>query len=118
MLLSCAPAFFRLFLPSFRPFQIIITPPPNPKPKPPFFPNPLASSAPADPAQAADMDNASFLASLPPDLREEILLQATDEILATLPPNLVAEAQARRSLSLYSFPLRLTYRSGLGSSVS
>lgn len=41
------------------------------------------------------MDNASFLASLPPDLREEILLQATDEILATLPPNLVAEAQVR-----------------------
>lgn len=53
-----------------------------------------ASARPAaNPANAQDMDNASFLASLTPDLREEILQQANDELLSTLPPNLVAEAQ-------------------------
>jgi len=51
---------------------------------------------PADPSLAQDMDNASFVASLSPDLREEVLLSATDEVLATLPANLVAEAQVLR----------------------
>lgn len=45
------------------------------------------------------MDVASVLATFPPDLREEILL--TDEsVLASLPPALLAEAQALRERSM------------------
>jgi hypothetical protein len=39
------------------------------------------------------MDNATFVASLTPDLRREILLTANEEFLASLPPEFVAEAQ-------------------------
>ena len=52
--------------------------------------------APADPTRAEEMDNASFIASLAPDLREEILLQADDALLSSLPPGLMAEAQILR----------------------
>jgi len=51
---------------------------------------------PADPANAQDMDNASFIASLSPDLRREILLTAEDAFVQTLPPDIVAEAQILR----------------------
>lgn len=50
----------------------------------------------ADPSNAEDMDNASFLASLAPDLREEILLTADDTFLSSLPPDIIAEAQILR----------------------
>lgn len=50
----------------------------------------------ADPSQAEEMDNASFIASLSPELREEILLTADDTFLSSLPPNIVAEAQILR----------------------
>ncbi|CAM9941283.1 unnamed protein product, partial [Choristocarpus tenellus] len=53
-------------------------------------------SEPADPSRAEDMDNASFVATLPADLRREILLTANDQLLNTLPPNLVAEAMMLR----------------------
>lgn len=52
--------------------------------------------APADPSNAEEMDNASFLASLGPDLREEILLTADETFLNSLPPNILAEAQLLR----------------------
>jgi len=52
--------------------------------------------APADPANAEEMDNASFVASLAPDLRNEILLTADDAFLQSLPPNIIAEAQILR----------------------
>lgn len=40
------------------------------------------------------MDNASFIASLQnPELRRDILLQANEETLATLPPDIAAEAR-------------------------
>lgn len=52
--------------------------------------------APVDPSNAEEMDNASFLASLSPDLREEILLTADDTVLSSLPPNILAEAQVLR----------------------
>ena len=52
--------------------------------------------APADPAHAEEMDNASFVASLAPDLRREILLTADDAFLQSLPPNIAAEAQILR----------------------
>lgn len=42
---------------------------------------------------AAEMDNATFVASLTPDLRREVLMSANEEFLATLPPDLVAEAR-------------------------
>ncbi|CAG9335559.1 unnamed protein product [Blepharisma stoltei] len=40
-----------------------------------------------------EMDNAAFVASLAPDLRREVLLTATDEFLASLPPEFIAEAR-------------------------
>eukprot|EP00980_Cylindrotheca_fusiformis_P007262 scaffold1525_cov142-Cylindrotheca_fusiformis.AAC.62 len=52
--------------------------------------------APADPANAEEMDNASFVASLGPDLRNEILMTADDAFLQSLPPDIVAEAQLLR----------------------
>jgi E3 ubiquitin-protein ligase HUWE1 len=50
----------------------------------------------ADPSNAEEMDNASFLASLSPDLREEILLTADESFLSSLPPGVVAEAHILR----------------------
>lgn len=52
--------------------------------------------APADPSHAEEMDNASFIASLSPELREEILLTADDVFLNSLPPSIIAEAQILR----------------------
>ncbi len=45
-----------------------------------------------DLSRAEDIDNASFVASLSPDLRREVLISVDSEFLRTLPPNLVAEA--------------------------
>uniref|UniRef100_A0A7S0HI01 HECT-type E3 ubiquitin transferase n=1 Tax=Hanusia phi TaxID=3032 RepID=A0A7S0HI01_9CRYP len=42
------------------------------------------------------MDNASFIATLSQELREEVLLTSDDAFLATLPPHLVAEAALLR----------------------
>ena len=47
-------------------------------------------------AQAQEMDNASFLVSLSPELRAEVLLTADPSFIASLPPELVAEAQMHR----------------------
>lgn len=47
-------------------------------------------------AAPAEIDNASFLLSLPPELRAEVLLTADPALLGTLPPELVAEASAYR----------------------
>ena len=51
---------------------------------------------PADPSHAAEMDNASIVATLPPEVRREVLLSADETLLSTLPPNLVAEAMVLR----------------------
>ena len=51
---------------------------------------------PADPSHAEDMDNASFVASLAPDLREEILINSDDTFLNSLPPDIIAEAHLLR----------------------
>ena len=48
---------------------------------------------PADPSNAEEMDNASFVASLAPDLRNEILSTADPAFLATLPESIQAEAR-------------------------
>jgi E3 ubiquitin-protein ligase HUWE1 len=56
----------------------------------------LREQAPADPSNAEEMDNASFVASLAPELRNEILLTADEAFIQSLPPNIVAEAQILR----------------------
>jgi E3 ubiquitin-protein ligase HUWE1 len=56
----------------------------------------MREQAPADPSNAEEMDNASFLASLAPDLRNDILLTADDAFIASLPPIIAAEAQVLR----------------------
>ena len=43
------------------------------------------------------LDNAAFIASLAPDLREEILATAEPAFLASLPPEMVMEAEAIRA---------------------
>lgn len=48
------------------------------------------------PAISGDLDPASFLASLDPILRETVLMEQDETFLATLPPALVAEANAVR----------------------
>lgn len=53
-----------------------------------------------------DIDNATFLASLTLELRAEVLLTADAEFLATLPPNLVAEAQMIREQAASSWQRR------------
>jgi len=55
-----------------------------------------ASQPAADPANAEEIDPASFLASLTPELRQDILLTAEDSFLQGLPQNIQAEANALR----------------------
>jgi E3 ubiquitin-protein ligase HUWE1 len=50
------------------------------------------------PDMAVDMDTASILMTLPPFLREQILLEQSDELIDHLPPNSEMLAQARRNL--------------------
>ena len=45
-------------------------------------------------ARAEEMDPASFLASLDPHLRQAVLAEQSDAVLAQLPPNIAAEARA------------------------
>ena len=52
----------------------------------------LAQNRPAA-RPAPDVDNATFIATLTPELRREVLLGANEEFLNTLPPDLVAEAR-------------------------
>eukprot|EP00930_Biecheleria_cincta_P024231 TRINITY_DN17362_c0_g1_i1.p1 TRINITY_DN17362_c0_g1~~TRINITY_DN17362_c0_g1_i1.p1 ORF type:complete len:3719 (+),score=933.30 TRINITY_DN17362_c0_g1_i1:1202-11158(+) len=59
-------------------------------------PEATAGGAAAGAAPSGEMDNASFIASLDPMLREEVLMTAPEELLSTLPAELVAEAQMIR----------------------
>ncbi|TYZ59725.1 hypothetical protein PybrP1_006637 [[Pythium] brassicae (nom. inval.)] len=65
-----------------------------------------AASAPADISRAQEMDNASFVASLAPDLREEILVTCDDAFLQTLSSQVRAEAMVLRERAAF----RTTYR--------
>ena len=49
------------------------------------------------PAGAAEMDLATVLATFPADVREEVLLTADDDLINTLPPAQLAEAQELRN---------------------
>ena len=50
----------------------------------------------AVPVAPAELDNADFLASLDPQLREVVLLDQDEGFLRTLPPHILAEAQGYR----------------------
>lgn len=57
------------------------------------------------PPRAEDMDPASFLASLDPTLRQHVLMEQDEEMLAHLPEDIVAEARAlggERSMHRFS----------------
>eukprot|EP00977_Amphora_coffeiformis_P002753 scaffold521_cov167-Amphora_coffeaeformis.AAC.44 len=58
------------------------------------------NNAPADPSRAEQMDNASFLASLEPELRGEILLTADETFLNSLPSTIRAEADVLRERAM------------------
>lgn len=60
----------------------------------------------ADISRAQEMDNASFVASLAPELREEILVTCDDAFLQTLPSLVRAEAMVLRERVAF----RSTYR--------
>lgn len=45
---------------------------------------------------AGEMDLATILATFPPDVREEVLLTSEEDVINSLPPNLLAEAQQLR----------------------
>jgi E3 ubiquitin-protein ligase HUWE1 len=55
---------------------------------------------------AQEMDNASFLISLTPELRAEVLLTSEPVFLETLPPNLIAEAQVLRERAMSQYQHR------------
>ena len=55
-----------------------------------------AASGSAAEARPAELDLATTIASFPPEVREEVLLGASEDILAQLPPAILAEAQALR----------------------
>ncbi|KAG7649782.1 Ubiquitin-associated domain [Arabidopsis thaliana x Arabidopsis arenosa] len=56
--------------------------------------------------QAVDMDNASIIATLPADLREEVLLTSSEAVLAALPSPLLAEAQMLRDRAMSHYQAR------------
>ncbi|RHY47231.1 hypothetical protein DYB38_002462 [Aphanomyces astaci] len=61
----------------------------------------LATAPPPDISLAQDMDNASFVASLAPELREEILVTSDDAFLQTLPSSVRAEAMILRERAAF-----------------
>ena len=62
--------------------------------------------APADPSNAQEMDNASFIASLAPGLREEVLMSAEEDFLNSLPPDIIAEAHLLQERASSTFQRR------------
>ncbi|KAI3769136.1 hypothetical protein L6452_00236 [Arctium lappa] len=50
--------------------------------------------------QPVDMDNASIIATLPADLRREVLLTSSEAVLSALPSPLLAEAQMLRDRAM------------------
>ncbi|XP_069142505.1 E3 ubiquitin-protein ligase HUWE1-like isoform X2 [Argopecten irradians] len=55
-----------------------------------------AQNAPAQPGTDTPVDPASFLATLPSSLRQQVLADMDDTMVAVLPPDLAAEAQSLR----------------------
>ncbi|KAF2190861.1 E3 ubiquitin-protein ligase HUWE1 [Zopfia rhizophila CBS 207.26] len=67
-------------------------------------------------ARAEDMDPASFLASLDPGLRQAVLMEQDEDVLAQLPPEIAVEARAlggdRRLNQFHDYYLPPGYRRG------
>jgi hypothetical protein len=61
-----------------------------------------------------EIDNATFLATLPLELRAEVLLTADPEFLASLPADVVAEAQALRERAASNWQRQEILQSGMG----
>lgn len=57
---------------------------------------PVPAPAPGPPGVAADIDPASFIASLDPQLRQVVLMDSDDGLLQTLPSYMIAEAGVYR----------------------
>ncbi len=55
-----------------------------------------ASAAGAAAGAGSEMDLATILATFPPDVREEVLLTSEEDVINSLPPALLAEAQQLR----------------------
>eukprot|EP00250_Pteridium_aquilinum_P016180 c22986_g1_i1 orf=330-11435(+) len=53
--------------------------------------------------QPVEMDSASIIATFPAELREEVLLTSTEQVLAALPPSLLAEAQLLRERAMNQY---------------
>ena len=75
-------------------------------------PNPNPYGTTTDSGGPSEIDNVSFLTSLSPELREEVLLTSDPAFIATLSPELVAEAEALRERAAVQWnqhvePLRL-----------
>jgi len=64
-------------------------------------------------AQGAEMDNASFLATLTPQLREEVLLNADENFLGTLPQGLSEEARQLRQRERQIRPMNSRFQRGI-----
>ncbi|XP_076930173.1 E3 ubiquitin-protein ligase UPL1-like, partial [Bidens hawaiensis] len=60
--------------------------------------------------QPVDMDNASIIATFPPDLREEVLLTSSEAVLSALPSPLLAEAQMLRDRAMSHHQARSLFR--------
>lgn len=66
-------------------------------------------------AAAAEMDNATFLATLAPELREEILITTGEAFIQSLPPSVAAEARVLRERDASSrFGLQLNPEVSVG----
>ena len=55
-----------------------------------------AAAAGAAARAGSEMDLATILATFPPDVREEVLLTSEEDVINSLPPALLAEAQQLR----------------------
>lgn len=79
-----------------------------------------AAAAAGQPAQAEEMDPASFMASLDPALRQQVLAEADDEMLASLPAHMMEEARAlsghqrRRALDPTRLMQDIDHLTGIG----
>ncbi|PSR97292.1 hypothetical protein BD289DRAFT_106785 [Coniella lustricola] len=65
-----------------------------------------AAAATGQAAAAQDMDTASILASLNPELRQQVLLDHGNEIMDQLPPDMAAEARALNERVRSAYPPR------------
>nr|XP_043618820.1 E3 ubiquitin-protein ligase UPL1 [Erigeron canadensis] len=59
--------------------------------------------------QPVDMDNASIIATLPADLRHEVLLTSSESVISALPSQMIAEAQMLRDRFMSNYQARSSH---------